>query len=350
MDSPGTLSRTIEAIYSILSTVKILWLVFTTKSFPPLTVDIARIICEFAAELDKETASSLYISSKTIREWVTPIHFRRLEVSSYESLRLLKAPRTLRRIAPYVYSVSLQIAYRDDYRVDPCKLAVDLNSFLRVLPNLVHFRWPYYSWYGEVGIILPRHVFSLEISYDYLAEERKATFTQPHITHLISNLQGTPLDALFTTWTSLTHLFFEIHHQYHLDNSIVNSTFPLRRPFVPLPASIVSCILMDTQGASEQFKWTINKTFIDLVLGDTEPRIVFAVWTTRDRWMTVLPGMNRQTVDMSWIRIALQGAIVFHAHWQKNYETIWEQAEEVRRKRTEFEVRESVYQLLNRRS
>jgi hypothetical protein len=69
MDLLNSLNKSIEKINGAARVAKIFWLVNTTRSFPPLNADIARAICEFAAELDAATAKNLYITSRDIKIW-----------------------------------------------------------------------------------------------------------------------------------------------------------------------------------------------------------------------------------------------------------------------------------------
>ncbi|KAH8823371.1 hypothetical protein DL96DRAFT_272143 [Flagelloscypha sp. PMI_526] len=356
MDLLSFLGGSLEIITSAARVVNNFWLVDTTKTFPPLSVDIARTICEFAAALDKTTASSLYMTSKDIRIWVTPIHFRRVLIRSHESLLLLKAPGTLERIAPHVYSVSLQPLFGDDSCQGPSQLAMDFDNFLKALPNLVHFRWPvlpHRSMWSKVSIVLPKTVSSLEIGDAFLevSPRRNNNFNRTQITHIHSDLIHVPYSSFFSDWSTLTHLFFEIRPQDYSNASIARSTFPISPPpFSRLPTSIVSCVLMDSQSSAWRFNWTVNRVLVNLVLGDTDPRVVFAAGETRERWMVVdRPGVTVVTPpekDLSWIRIGLKDAILYHNHNQRSYESIWEQAEVVRRKRSKVEIRKAVYQLL----
>ncbi|KAH8823396.1 hypothetical protein DL96DRAFT_1617458 [Flagelloscypha sp. PMI_526] len=364
MDQPKAASRTLDKTDSMLDAEKeVLSAVRITRGFPLLPTDVAQTICEFAAELDKTTAHNLYMTSKDIRGWATPFHFRRVVIRSYESLLLLKTSETLGRIAPYIISVSLQPKVRDRSTADPSRIAEDLSDFLKSLPKLVHFHWPlspHESMWGQIFIALPRRVTSLEIGCYYLHPpsneptsdgvlSESATRARKHITHLYSDLISPLPVSLFTRWTALTHLFFGIRTRNRFDDNIANSTFPfLKAPFYPLPISIVSCIVADPFSSAHHFEWAIDQVFVDLVLDEIDSRIIFAAGESREFWMMNEPGIAPPVVDLSWIRIALDDAIVYHDQ-KKPLETIWEEADAVRRRRRTAAVRESVYNLLSPR-
>ncbi|KAH8823370.1 hypothetical protein DL96DRAFT_1617403 [Flagelloscypha sp. PMI_526] len=206
--------------------------------------------------------------------------------------------------------------------------------------------------WGKVPIILPNSVFSLEIGSVYLQPSpgKNNYFNRTQITHIHSDLIDPLYPSFFTDWSALTHLFFRILPRNYIDASIASSTFPVNPPVSRLPASIVSCVVMDAQSSAWGFKWAIDQALVDLVLGDADPRVVFAAGETREYWMVVGgPGVTVVTPpekDLSWIRIGLQDAILYRDRNQRPYETIWDQAEVVRRKRSQVEVRDAVYRLL----
>ncbi|KAH8823398.1 hypothetical protein DL96DRAFT_1713814 [Flagelloscypha sp. PMI_526] len=344
-----------------------------TPAFPPLPIDVMRTVCESAAELDKTTAASLCTSSRDLRLWVTPILFRRLVIRSYESLLLLKSSGMLERISSYVYSVSLQPRSGDlDHpSANLSRTAMEFKNFLKDLPNLVHFRWPLPpvpSRWGYVSIVLPACVSSLEIAGDLLLPLPLSGFhhlgervrfeslarAQVHVTHIYSNLTKTIGFSFFTRWSAITHVFFGIRPE-RAGDSIATSTFPTSHPSFSLPDSIVSCILMDSLSSAQLFRWAIDRALVDLVLGDLDSRIVFCAGGTRKRWMKMRnkPGLIMEitpAVDLSWIRVGLQDAILYYNPLRPRYETIWEDAEVVRERRRTHRVRKSVYRLLRPRS
>ncbi|KAH8823403.1 hypothetical protein DL96DRAFT_1617475 [Flagelloscypha sp. PMI_526] len=370
MDLTNTVSRASDNIDHSEGETKVVCPDNTTRSLPPLPIDVARIICEYAAGLDKTTATRLCISSRDLRIWVTPILFRRLVIRSYESLLLLDSSGILGRIASYVYSVSLQPKRGDlDHsKVNLSRIAAGFNNFLEVLSSLVHFRWPLppiLSKWDQVSISLPARVSSLEIGGDLLLPRAFVFHTSArvltqslsqargNITHIFSNLARTFDLSFFTTWTALTHIFFGIRPA-RVGDSIATFIFPTSRPSFILPPSIVSCILMDSLSSAQLFRWAIDRALVDLVLGDTDSRIIFCAGGIRERWMkmTNKPELIMEvtpTVDLSWIRIGLQDAILYYNPLRPRYETIWDEAGVVRERRRVSEVRASVYQLLRPR-
>ncbi|KAH8824514.1 hypothetical protein DL96DRAFT_1614303 [Flagelloscypha sp. PMI_526] len=359
MDFLKAAVKTLNKLDGAANKVKVIRKVAQTKSFPPLPVDVVRTICEFAASLDHNTARNLSMSSKDIREWVAPVYFRGVTIRNHQTLIRLKTSPVLERIGPHVRNLSLQPDFGDNAVAGPAQMEADFSSFLNALPNLVHFHWPvlaHRSMWGQVPISLPSHVCSLEIgSYCFdpptdFASAYSATNARTQVTHIYSELSDPPTPSLFIAWTALTHIFFDIRPQYQLGNSIATSTFPLSSPFHPLPRTIVSCILMDAQSSAWDFNWAINQALVDLVLGDTDPRIVFCAGEDRGRWMEVGgPGIRvgiPPTVDLSWIRKGLKNAVLYHNRWSHNFEAVWIEAEEVRIRRKEPGVRAAVYKLL----
>ncbi|KAH8832358.1 hypothetical protein DL96DRAFT_1581784 [Flagelloscypha sp. PMI_526] len=325
--------------------------VIQTKSFPPLPVDIIRIICEFAATLNQTTAHNLSMSSKEIREWVLPERFQRVTIRKHRHLIRLSTSTVLRRIGPLVRNLSLQPGFENGSIARPVQMTADLSSFLDALPNLI---LAHGSIWDHVPIFLPTHVSSLEIGSHYLdpptnsALDHSATKARTHITHIYSVLNDPPTPSLFNAWTALTHIFFDIRPQYQLGNSIATSTFPLSPPFHPLPSSIISCILMDAQSCPWDFIWTINQVLVDLILGDTDTRIVFCAAEECERWIEVqIANVTSPAEDLSWIREGLKDAILYHNKWSHKYDMVWIEAEEIRIRRKEARVRAAVCKLFS---
>ncbi|KAH8823350.1 hypothetical protein DL96DRAFT_1819076 [Flagelloscypha sp. PMI_526] len=324
---------------------------YSAKSLQPLPIDVARNICEYAAALDKETARSLYSSSKNIREWVTPFLFRSIEIQSYSTLMRVKAPDVLQRVAPHVYEVSLRPNI-PDWGSSTAQISLELTSFLNALPNLAHFVLPHISsesiWH-KVPIFLPPCVTSLDTTQHFIeySDRRLASSTRLHVTHLVSCLRTSFKTDAFLKWPYLTHLFFEINPREYMGNSIAQATFPVKA----LPPSIVSCVLMQAKNHISIFRWSIDEYFVDLVLGDTDPRVVFAVHDIRARWLAKGElGMAEANPPQDYLRriiTGLQDAIVFHECSNHPISTIWANAEWVRRRRRDLDVRAAAHSLLS---
>ncbi|KAH8823325.1 hypothetical protein DL96DRAFT_1617242 [Flagelloscypha sp. PMI_526] len=322
----------------------------TNIPFPPLPIDIVRTMCEFAA-LDERTAQRLYVSSKDIREWVAPFRFQSIEIHNHRSLMRLQNPEILGSIAPHVFTISLQPDFGDACTGGPTRMALDLKNLLDALPNLAHFHWPVLvsrSMWKNVAIMLPAWVFYLEIGQYYIQDSHDAVLpsTGHHITHIVSNLLDPFRLDIFTKWPALTHLCFEIHNSdRQWGRSIANCTFPI----TAFPPTIISCILIDGQSDAWRFRWSIDNALVDLVLGDTDSRIVFAVYEKRETWMISGHKAVTSNPNLSWIREGLQDAILYHGRWQEPNETIWAKVNPVVRRRRDPEVRKAVSSLLNRK-
>ncbi|KAH8795219.1 hypothetical protein DL96DRAFT_1648344 [Flagelloscypha sp. PMI_526] len=325
------------------------------RSFPPLPVDVARIICEFAAYLDKKTARNISILSKDVRGWVAPILFQHIKICSYQSFMRLKSPDIMEHVAPFVSAVSLDPVAGDRLPGECEQMSTDLNKFLEALPRLTHFhraRSIGYSRWAGIDLTLPDCISSLQIGQSFLQLEHTKCNALPcvsrcYVTHMMSSLMAPVSPSVFTNWPSLTHILFEISNCHTLC-SIVDSTFPTDI----LPTSIVSCILVDSQSSACQFCWFIDQAFVDLVLGNTDARIVFSAGGSRESWM-LLDGPRKYletspTQDLTWIREGLRDAILFHDS-SKNVppDSIWEEAEVIRRRRDDMLVRKAVYKLLD---
>ncbi|KAH8823327.1 hypothetical protein DL96DRAFT_1713749 [Flagelloscypha sp. PMI_526] len=332
-DSPGFVKRRLQA--------------YKNRRLPPLPVDVAQTICELAAGLDEATARSLSVSSKDIREWVVPILFRRIEIRNHRSLMRLKALDVMARVAPNVRAVSI---YQNIHTVCAGP-AEDFRGFLDALPKLTHIQWPMsleHNEWSEIAFPLPLSVTSVNISQEFMQGSNDIAWpfsSRSRVTHIMSALLETIQVNVFTRWPSLTHIFFEIYLlPPHTRNSVSGSTFPVEA----LPASIVLCILMDNRCMTWGFRWAIDQALVDLVLGDTNPRVVFGQGEIREDWL--VPGKNHlagELPELDEVRIGLQDAILYHDSWKEPTEAIWEKAEDVRKRRSDIEVRRAVLGLLD---
>ncbi|KAH8823365.1 hypothetical protein DL96DRAFT_1617388 [Flagelloscypha sp. PMI_526] len=320
--------------------VKHFFPVLLTKPFPPLPVDLVRTICELAAGLDRTTMHNLSLSSKEIRTWLAPTLFQHITVYAYSDwyLQPHQAEILLSGIAPYVQMVSTNLNL-------PSQIPIDTIWLLEALPNLTHIRLQA-NYRSPDEVFLPRQVCSLE-TRDHFPEPSRRAFassTRARITHIYSELDDPPSTSLFSDWNALTHLCFKIRNQTVAENCITNSTFPISAPFFPLPASIVSCILIDSFSNKEYFQWSVNQALLDLVRGDIDSRIVLAVAITKEQWT------DPQGIMFS-IRSGLQDALLYHGKCPRKFdmiwkETIWDEADEVRKRRVDPAVRRAVSRVL----
>ncbi|KAH8823366.1 hypothetical protein DL96DRAFT_1683472 [Flagelloscypha sp. PMI_526] len=331
-----------------------------TKRFPrqhecPLPVDLIRTICELAAQLDKTTRLSLLVTSKVVYAWVAQIHFQCLRVCD-NTLLLFKKPGSVKRISAHILIVSL---------VPPLSpwLATDYDRFLKALPNLIHVRVQGLRHSGA-NVLLPCHVSSIEGNdiFRNASLNGIAPSTRAQIKHIYSELNNCPksYSLSFPDWSALTHLLFGIEHSAGNNSGDISitqpqSNFPISAPYIPLPSSIVSCILMDSCSVGDYFQWAIDKALVDLVLGDTDPRIVYAAAASREEWVAPISRFNGyQARPKSQVKTVFQDAILYHGRGRKAHKlmwkrTIWEDADEVRKRRADSAVRQAAYRLLELR-
>ncbi|KAH8825861.1 hypothetical protein DL96DRAFT_1610104 [Flagelloscypha sp. PMI_526] len=317
------------------------------KSFPDnLPIDVGRIICEFAAEIDSRTASNLNMASRTLHHWVTPIHFRYLVMKYPSSLVRLQRLHIAKAVRVLVFKPSGWSS-----RGYKTMLQSDLDKALAILPNVTTISFPERMIFAvRIGRILPVvHVdWDLDQALSHLPHKR----SRDEITHLF--LTG-PFDAGsgFLNFQALTHLHISLTSTPDttlgraLDSAYVDDLLKTV-PVDQLPSSLRICTIVEWAElvVSPPHPWA----FVKLVLGITDPRIVFGVARPRCAW-------SQERIRAS---CALRDAVLF---WPgpgapqsspkrdqslKSLEGIWEAAENVMRRREDVSLRERIYEMMER--
>ncbi|KAH8813681.1 hypothetical protein DL96DRAFT_1625106 [Flagelloscypha sp. PMI_526] len=306
-------------------------------SFP---LDVFQLICEIAALYDRETSAQLNLSCRMMHSWITPIRFHIMSVRTFEQaerLQLLERPDHV-HISNAVREFLLdEYAWSSHWNT---AVPFDFQKIISYFPNLTALTCSHTRRICAPLAPLPSNINTLHVIDVKPSDEEKTLISNAALSAQITHLFIPPHYPL-TDFCTLTHLWVSIGFDYPtsgLQNSDVAFVSYLLSlpPVKTLPSSIKTCILHSR--AEIDLSYPLIPQLVDIIMGSVDSRIVLAF------------GVPKRTWDYTGLigKYVLKDAVMFWEGYRVPNYHVWQEANSVMARRSDYDFRERVGKLERR--